>query len=80
MLISIRNPRQELHSAKTKTITIPPSPYPDATEKANLTDLMKYTEYHITVLCFTHPGDGNISAPIIVTTKEDGKIFCGFLV
>lgn len=54
-----------------KTLTVPPSPYPDAHESAELTDLGKYTEYYVTVLCFTHPGDGNRSQPIKVQTLED---------
>ncbi|KAK4323993.1 hypothetical protein Pmani_005348 [Petrolisthes manimaculis] len=52
-----------------KTLTVPP--YPDAHESAELTGLDKYTEYYITVLCFTHPGDGNRSQPIKLRTLED---------
>ncbi|XP_047493701.1 protein sidekick-like isoform X3 [Penaeus chinensis] len=54
-----------------KTTTVPPSPYPDAVESAQLVNLDKYTEYYITVLCFTHPGDGNRSQPIKIRTLED---------
>lgn len=33
--------------------------------------LEKYTNYNITVLCFTDPGDGKRSDPVSVRTKED---------
>nr|XP_045601913.1 protein sidekick-like isoform X1 [Procambarus clarkii] len=54
-----------------KTRTVPPSPYPDANESAELTELKKFTVYYITVLCFTHPGDGTPSTPIKIQTLED---------
>ncbi|ROT77317.1 hypothetical protein C7M84_004018 [Penaeus vannamei] len=54
-----------------KITTVPPSPYPDAVETTQLVNLDKYTEYYITVLCFTHPGDGNRSQPIKIRTLED---------
>lgn len=37
--------------------------------------LEKYTNYNITVLCFTDPGDGKRSDPVSVRTKEDGKFY-----
>lgn len=55
------------------TVKVAPSPYPDAEERANITGLDKYTKYFITVLCFTHPGDGKRSDPIVTQTLEDGK-------
>lgn len=58
-------------SKPEKTLTVPP--FPDANESAELTGLDKYTEYYITVLCFTHPGDGNRSQPIKLRTLEDGE-------
>ncbi|KAG7176448.1 sidekick-like 1 [Homarus americanus] len=57
-----------------KTLTVPPNPYPDANESAELTDLDKYTEYYLTVLCFTHPGDGKRSQPIKLQTLEDDTV------
>ncbi|XP_064109452.1 protein sidekick-like isoform X2 [Macrobrachium nipponense] len=54
-----------------KTLTVPPSAYPDAQLSAVVEDLRRYTEYYITVLCFTHPGDGNRSQPVQVQTHED---------
>lgn len=57
-----------------KTLTVAPSPYTDANESAVLENLEKYTEYYITVLCYTHPGDGKRSQPIKIRTLEDGKL------
>lgn len=36
--------------------------------------LEKFADYNITVLCFTDPGDGEISEFVPVKTKEDGKL------
>lgn len=36
--------------------------------------LEKFTDYNITVLCFTDPGDGIRSQPFEVRTDEDGKL------
>ena len=44
------------------------------TTQANLTGLTKYRNYSITVSASTVKGDGNVSAPIIVTTDEDSKL------
>ncbi|CAL4244541.1 unnamed protein product, partial [Meganyctiphanes norvegica] len=44
-----------------ETLTVPPSPLPHALESAILLGLDKFTNYYITVLCFTNPGDGNRS-------------------
>ena len=57
-----------------KTLTVPPNPYPDANESSVLEKLDKYTEYYITVLCYTHPGDGIRSKPVKIQTLEDGKL------
>jgi len=38
-----------------------------------LENLDKYALYHITVLCFTDPGDGDKSLPIKAHTQEDGN-------
>lgn len=57
-----------------KTLTVAPSPYTNANESAVLENLEKYTEYYITVLCYTHPGDGKRSQPIKIRTLEDGKL------
>ncbi|KAK8382212.1 hypothetical protein O3P69_015266 [Scylla paramamosain] len=54
-----------------KTLTVPPSPYTDANESSVLEKLDKYTDYYITVLCYTHPGDGIRSKPIKIQTLED---------
>ncbi|XP_030753162.1 protein sidekick isoform X1 [Sitophilus oryzae] len=44
---------------------------PYAEQSALMTHLDKFTEYNITVLCFTDPGDGEISDFVHVKTKED---------
>ena len=41
--------------------------------KANLTGLIKDTEYSIRVLASTIKGDGNYSGPINVQTNQDSK-------
>jgi len=42
-------------------------------QTAILTDLYKYTEYRLTVVCFTAAGEGPPSEPVHVRTLEDGK-------
>lgn len=36
--------------------------------------LLKYTEYTITVVCFTSQGDGPEATPVDVRTQEDGNV------
>jgi len=43
-------------------------------QSAILTGLYKYTEYRLTVVCFTVAGEGPPSQPVHVRTLEDGKI------
>lgn len=58
-----------------KSMTVPPSLFdPLAEQSAVMSGLEKFTEYNVTVLCFTDPGDGKRSSPVTVKTKEDGKI------
>lgn len=45
---------------------------PYAEQTAVMTHLEKFTEYNITILCFTNPGDGIMSDYEYVKTKEDG--------
>ncbi|XP_032779959.2 protein sidekick isoform X2 [Daphnia magna] len=55
-----------------KTVTVPPSPFdPLAEQTALVGGVQKYTEYQITVLCFTSPGDGPRSGHVTVKTAED---------
>jgi len=57
-----------------ETVTVPPSPFdPLAVQTALVQGVSKYTDYHITVLCFTSPGDGPRSNQVAVKTSEDGK-------
>ncbi|XP_074029858.1 sidekick cell adhesion molecule isoform X2 [Leptinotarsa decemlineata] len=44
---------------------------PYAEQTAVMTHLQKFTEYNITVVCFTDPGDGEMSDYHQVKTKED---------
>ncbi|KAJ8914572.1 hypothetical protein NQ315_010036 [Exocentrus adspersus] len=44
---------------------------PYAEQTAVMTHLQKFTEYNITVLCFTDPGDGEVSEFEYVKTLED---------
>ncbi|XP_073972084.1 sidekick cell adhesion molecule isoform X2 [Rhodnius prolixus] len=54
------------------SITVPPSLLdPLEEQSAIMNGLEKYTEYNITVLCFTDPGDGIQSKPVQITTLED---------
>ena len=44
------------------------------TAEMNLTGLMKYRNYSITVFASTAKGNGNASEPIIIITDEDSKL------
>ena len=44
------------------------------TTHVTLRSLEKYTNYRIFVFASTVKGDGNASAPIIVTTDQDSKL------
>lgn len=58
----------------SRTLNVPPSLLdPLAQQSAVISGLRKFTEYNITVLCFTDPGDGMSSPPVQVTTEQDGK-------
>lgn len=59
-----------------QSMTVPPSLLdPLAEQNAVMSGLEKFTDYNITVLSFTDPGDGIRSQPVEVRTDEDGK-FC----
>ena len=45
----------------------------------NIENLKKFTDYKLSVLCFTSKGDGPASAPVLVKTQEDGKMFFLFV-
>lgn len=54
------------------TQTVAPSPFdPLATQTAMLSGLQPYTRYHVTVLCFTSPGDGVASDAVTARTMQD---------
>jgi len=55
-----------------KEIIVTPHPIQEKGQEAIFTDLEPFTEYIITVLCFTSAGDGPPNdPPILVTTNED---------
>ncbi|KAF5283152.1 hypothetical protein FQR65_LT02664 [Abscondita terminalis] len=59
-------------NVETKMITVHPNLLdPLAKQTAVIDGLEKFTEYNVTVLCFTNPGDGEISDFVSVKTKED---------
>lgn len=54
------------------TMKVPPNlinPLED--QNCTLGSLKKFMQYNVTVLCFTHPGDGVKSSPILIKTLED---------
>lgn len=63
---------KEERDSEARMVTVPPSLLdPLAEQSAIMTGLEKFTDYNITVLCFTDPGDGERSPPVAVKTKED---------
>nr|XP_049695374.1 protein sidekick isoform X4 [Helicoverpa armigera] len=59
-------------NVEQKLISVPPNLLDPLTEQtAVITGLEKFTEYNITVLCFTEPGDGPPSDFMHVRTNED---------
>lgn len=62
----------EQRETEARMTTVPPSLIdPLAEQTAIMNGLDKFTEYNITVLCFTDPGDGVRSEAVYVKTKED---------
>ncbi|XP_037028858.1 protein sidekick isoform X5 [Bradysia coprophila] len=62
----------EDQQVEAKVMTVPPSLLdPLAEQNAVMSGLDKFTDYNITVLCFTDPGDGVRSESVYVKTKED---------
>uniref|UniRef100_A0A336LLQ7 CSON011301 protein n=1 Tax=Culicoides sonorensis TaxID=179676 RepID=A0A336LLQ7_CULSO len=62
----------EIIEREARMIAVPPSLLdPLAEQTTLLSDLSKFTDYNITVLCFTDPGDGLKSAPVHIKTAED---------
>ncbi|XP_067641974.1 protein sidekick isoform X2 [Eurosta solidaginis] len=62
----------EPRDIEERMLTVPPSLLdPLAEQTAIMSGLDKYTDYNITVLCFTDPGDGVSSFKVPVKTLED---------
>lgn len=62
----------ENSNVEQRLISVPPNLLdPLAEQSAVIDGLEKFTEYNITVLCFTEPGDGPRSDYILIRTKED---------
>lgn len=65
---------KERGNMETKMMTVHPNLLdPLAKQTAVMNGLEKFAEYNITVLCFTDPGDGEVSEMVYVKTSEDGK-------
>lgn len=61
-----------VQETEVKTLKVPPNLInPLEEQNCTLGSLRKFKYYNITVLCFTHPGDGIPSNPISVQTQED---------
>lgn len=59
-------------NVEQKLMSVPPNLLDPLTEQsAVIGGLEKFTEYNISVLCFTEPGDGPRSEFVLVRTKED---------
>jgi protein sidekick len=57
---------------EVKTLKVAPNLInPLEEQNCTLGSLKKYKHYNITILCFTHPGDGVPSNPIMIQTQED---------
>lgn len=63
----------KLKHVEARRMTVHPNLLdPLAKQTAVITGLEKFSEYNVTVLCFTDPGDGEISEFNYVKTMEDG--------
>jgi protein sidekick len=61
-----------IKETEVKTLKVPPNLInPLEEQNCTLGSLKKFKYYNITVLCFTHPGDGVPSSPILIQTQED---------
>ncbi|XP_061567904.1 protein sidekick-2 isoform X2 [Cololabis saira] len=58
------------HPHEVSMVTVRPN-FQDSVHVGYITGLKKFTEYHISVLCFTTPGDGPRSPPQRLRTHED---------
>lgn len=62
-------------NVEQKLVSVPPNLLDPLTEQsAVISGLEKFTEYNITVLCFTEPGDGPRSDYVQVRTDEDSEL------
>ncbi|KAI8435034.1 hypothetical protein MSG28_003463 [Choristoneura fumiferana] len=62
----------EADNIEQKLVSVPPNLLDPLTEQtAIIGGLEKFTDYNISVLCFTEPGDGPRSEYVLVRTKED---------
>jgi protein sidekick len=62
----------ENNEKEIKTLKVPPNLInPFGKQNCTLTNLKKFSQYNITILCFTNPGDGIPSQPIQIRTYED---------
>ncbi|XP_063378104.1 protein sidekick isoform X1 [Cydia fagiglandana] len=62
----------EADNTEQKLVSVPPNLLDPLTEQtAIISGLEKFTDYNISVLCFTEPGDGPRSEFVLVRTNED---------
>ncbi|XP_028979648.1 protein sidekick-2 isoform X3 [Esox lucius] len=58
------------HEEDSTVVTVRPN-FQDSVHMGYVTGLKKFTEYYVSVLCFTTPGDGPRSPPQRIRTHED---------
>ncbi|CAG7730812.1 unnamed protein product, partial [Allacma fusca] len=61
-----------INTSLVTSVSVPPSPFDPMLEQTGIVcHLEKFTEYNLTVLCFTNPGDGKRSSAVSIKTLED---------
>ncbi len=63
---------EPIRSNEVTVVTVRPN-FQDSVHVGYISGLKKFTEYFISVLCFTTPGDGPRSPPQRLRTHEDSK-------
>ncbi|KAK3593323.1 hypothetical protein CHS0354_031382 [Potamilus streckersoni] len=63
--------RTEVVQTEIVAIVSPDPSNPTGLQTTKLTNLKKFTQYNITVLCYTSQGEGPKSAPKVIRTDED---------
>ena len=67
-----KNRNESSQGELAKELVVPPANFPEKSQSTIMDVLEPYTNYKITVICFTSAGDGpETDPPIEVTTKQD---------